>query len=78
MSELVIERLALKLSGLTEPQGRHLARLLTETLAARLPAGSAASIGQLQVRVAPSPGEPLETLAERLVAEVLRQLQGSL
>ncbi|MCY1078699.1 hypothetical protein [Archangium lansingense] len=76
MSELIIDRLALKLSGLNESQGRQLARLLSEGFAAAsLPEGASASTDRLQVDVRARPGEPLEALSERIVAQVLRDLQ---
>ena len=76
MSGLVIDRLALKLSGLSESQGRQLARLLSEGFAAApLPEGATGSTSRLQVDVRARPGEPLEALSERIVAQVLRELQ---
>ncbi|WNG35774.1 hypothetical protein F0U60_20350 [Archangium minus] len=76
MSTLVIDRLALKLSGLDESQGRQLARLLSEGFAAAsLPEGASASTRSLQVDVRARSGEPLEALSDRIVAQVLRELQ---
>ena len=76
MSELIIDRLALKLSGLNESQGRHLARLLSEGFAsASLPEGAATSTPKLAVDVRAKAGESLEALSERIIAQVLRELR---
>jgi hypothetical protein len=75
MPELSVERLALKLSGLSEWEGRRLARMIAEGLgAASLPEGLSRDVGALRLQVEAQPGDALERLAQQIVAEVLRQL----
>jgi hypothetical protein len=78
MDEIRIDRLTLQLSGITEPQGRRLAMLITEGLAAAdVPAGIAAAQGAIRVDLGAGPSGSVDALSERVVAEVLRQLQRS-
>jgi hypothetical protein len=81
MDEIRIDQLTLKLSGLSEQDGRRLVRLITDGLAAAdVPAGASASVDALRVGVAGGhPGGPggIEALSRHVVSEVLRQLQRS-
>jgi hypothetical protein len=75
---VVLDRLVLKLrADLTPSQGRRLATLVAEGLGRAVAgAGAAPAVSRDAVRVevaAGEPGEPVERLAERIVAETLRQ-----
>ncbi len=74
MNNIRVERLALQLSGLTDEQGRHLAMLITQGLAAAAlepDVGAIQNAIKVDVTVAAS---DLSPLSDRIVAEVLRQL----
>jgi hypothetical protein len=72
---ITVDKLSLQLSGLSEAEGRKLARLLAEDLAiATLPAGCSADTDSVQVNIAPVPGIPVKKLSELIVADLLRQL----
>jgi hypothetical protein len=77
MEEIRIERLALKLSGVSQSQGDHLARLITQGLAAahidRPGAGTPPSSGA----DAKDTGD-LERLSNRIAAQIIRQIERSL
>jgi hypothetical protein len=78
MDDIRVERLALQLSGLTEAQGRHLAMLIAQGLAAAPLAPDAAATQQsVRVDLTASPKSDLARLSDRVVAEVLRQLERS-
>lgn len=83
MDDIRVERLALRLSGLTEAEGRHLAMLITQGLAAATlePDGGGSGGGGAQkaikVDMTASPKSDLSPLSDRIVAEVLRQLARS-
>jgi hypothetical protein len=77
MPETYIERLTLKLSGLSEDEARRLASLVSQGLAAAsIPgqASGAGDIGALHVNVAARAGDSLDRTAQQVVAELLRQL----
>lgn len=78
MPDLTVDRLTLQLSGLSEGDGRRLAALVADGLATAdlPPRGGAASV--LRVSVGPQPGEGVESLAKRIVTELLRGLATSL
>jgi hypothetical protein len=75
MDEIRIDRLTLQLSGISESEGRRLAMRITEGLAAAAIPGDVAA-AQGAIRVDLSAGS-VDTLPERIVAEVLRQLRRS-
>lgn len=78
MDEIRVDRLALKLSGVTESQGRHLAMLITQGLAAAtIQEGVAAAQPAIHVDLTASPSGSPGRLSDRVVTEVLRQLQRS-
>jgi hypothetical protein len=78
MDEIRIDQLTLKLSGLTEQDGRRLVRLITDGLAAAdVPSVGSASVGAVSVGVAAGHTSSLEALSQHVVSEVLRQLQRS-
>lgn len=78
MDAIQIDRLTLKLSGLSESQGRHLALLVTQGLAGASIKNSVASgLPAINVDLTASRAETLGLLSERVVAEVLRQIERS-
>jgi hypothetical protein len=78
MDEIRIDQLSLKLSGLTEQDGRRLVRLITEGLAAAdLPSGGIGPVGALRVGVAGDRATSIEALSRHVVSELVRQLQRS-
>lgn len=78
MPRIAIDRLSLRLSGLSEDQGRLLATRVTEGLAAAPVAGAASEHDAIQASAAMLPGGSLETLAAHIVADLVRQLQRTL
>jgi hypothetical protein len=79
MDDIRIDRLSLKLSGLTEPQGRHLAMLITQGLAAaRVSPNVAGDQPAIRADVTNSEVGDLHQLSGRVVAELLRQIESSL
>lgn len=79
MAQITIDRLALKLSGLSASQGRRLTELIAAGLAAApAPPGAPKRIDTLTVDFAPAPGSSLESLAEQVTNELLKQLRSTL
>jgi hypothetical protein len=78
MTAVTIDRLTLKLSGLTTEQGRHLSMLIGNGLAGAN-IGASGEAAQIKVAAAaPREGETLKLLADRLVADILRELERTL
>lgn len=78
MDEIRIDQLTLRLSGLTEHDGRRLVRMITDGLAAaELPPGAPAALGALRVGLAGADTGDLEALSRHVVRELLRQIQRS-
>lgn len=76
MAEFVLDRLTLKLSGLSQHDGERLAERVAETLAvAALPCETPLQIDTLHVRLRARPEDGIDQLATRIVAEVLRQVE---
>lgn len=74
MPRIEIERLSLSLSGLSEDQGRLLAMRVAEGLAA-VPASNAPSKkDSLAARATMRPGGSVTSLADQIVADLVRQL----
>lgn len=75
MSELSIDRLTLKLAGVSEADGRRLATLVAERLAATdLPASTAARVASIRLDLRADPRTPIEALTEQVVEGVVREL----
>jgi hypothetical protein len=75
MRDVSIERLTLQLSHWPEGDARRLARLVAEGLAgATIGGGQDGYVASLAVTLQAPPGEGVERLAERVVADVLRQM----
>lgn len=75
--DLHIDRLAVRLAGLSEPDARRLARLVAESLSSADAPGMALPTDRLRLSVAPHPGESLESMAQRIAAEMLYALARS-
>ncbi|MEG4318617.1 MULTISPECIES: hypothetical protein [unclassified Microcoleus] len=79
MTNLNIDRLTLKLSGLSQNQGQHLARLIAEGLAnSEISSHSARDSPSLQLNITAQPNANVDRLANQIVSEVLRQLNQTL
>ncbi len=72
--DLHVERLTLRLPGLTAPEAHRLAALVTTCLAAADAPATGLALERLQVSVARHPGESLESMARRIAAEMLYAL----
>jgi hypothetical protein len=72
--DLHVDRLTLRLAGLSAADGRRLAQLVASCLASADAPGAPTSLDRLRVSVAPHPGESLESMAERIAAELLYAL----
>jgi hypothetical protein len=76
---ITIDKLTLQLSGLSEEEGRKLARLLAEDLAVvTLPGGCSPDTASVSVNVTQAPGASVNTLSQQIVADLLRQLDRTL
>jgi hypothetical protein len=79
MNQLSIDRLTLKLSGFSQDQGQHLARLIAEGLAtSEISSHSARDSPNLQMNITAQPNANVDRLANQIVSEVLRQLNQTL
>jgi len=70
---LQIDRLALRLTGVSERDARRLAQLVVRSLA-RSPGHGAASTRSLRLDLSAPDGEPLESLADRIASRVASAL----
>ena len=71
---LHVDRLTLRLAGISEADGRRLAQLVGERLASATPPAAAGTTDAMRVTVGAQRGEALESMAQRIVAEMLRGL----
>ena len=79
MVEMNIERLALKLSGVSESDGQRLAQLIAEGLASTtISSEGARRIDSLRVSAQANPDKNVDMLSKQIVAEIVRQLESSL
>jgi len=79
MAQINLDRLTLKLSGLSQNQGQHLARLIAEGLAnSEISSHSARDSPNLQLNITAQPNANVDRLANQIVSEVLRQLNQTL
>lgn len=74
MPELTVERLSLRIGGLSESEGRHLASLIADGLAGAEVSGAAGNYPAMQLKLTARPGNSLPELAEQIVADLIRQL----
>ena len=78
MAIIEIERLALKLSGINEHEGSVLAWKIREALAlAPIAGGKSARIDGLKIGVERMPGESMDFLSQRIIADLLSQIERS-
>lgn len=76
MTQISIERLTLKLSGLSSGEGKRLAHLIAEGLStASIAAASSYQIDTLRVKVDARPSDTVDWLSQQVVAEVVGQLE---
>jgi hypothetical protein len=75
MSEVRIDRLSLQVPGLTPAEGRRLALLVAGEIAKAGAVGTPGEIPALRLELTAATGAGVPTLAEQIVAEVLRQLR---
>jgi hypothetical protein len=79
MTNLNIDRLTLKLSGISELEGQRLARLITQELAkSEISNFSNRASPNLQITIPTQPNPNVDWLAKQIVAELLRQLNQTL
>lgn len=78
MPRIEIDRLSLRLSGLTEDQGRLLANRIAEGLAASGESGSIQEVDALKADARMTPGSSINMLADQIIADLLRQLSRTL
>ena len=76
MSDLTIERLCLHLSGLSEEEGERLARLIADGLA-NVSMPGAENRDVMKAVVTASPGADMQELSDRIVADLVRQIDRS-
>ena len=77
MPDLTIERLSLHLSGISEGEGQRLARLIADGLAQVSISGGENRDAMSAAITAPT-GTDMQQLSERIVADVVRQLDRSI
>jgi hypothetical protein len=73
MTAVAIDRLSLKLSGLSAGEGDRLARLIADGLARQQLTSSAQSVESMTINISSSGGN-LQRLSEQIVREIMRQL----
>jgi hypothetical protein len=79
MTNLNIDRLTLKLSGISELEGKKLAHLITEKLAnSDISSLSSRASPPIQVNVSSPGNNNIDWLAQQIVTEILGQLNQTL
>jgi hypothetical protein len=76
MPELTIERLSLRLSGLSEDESRRLARLIAERLGAA--PGISGKRDTMRADIHAPASASVQDLSDQIVAELVRQLERTL
>ena len=71
---LSIDRLSLRVAGITEADGRRLAQLVGEHLAAAPHPPAGVATGAVRLRLEARPGEALESTAQRIAAAMRRSM----
>ncbi len=78
MNDVRIDRLTLRLSGLDAAEGRRLAMLVSEGLAAAaLPSGAVSHLGSIRLDLRADPPAGVDALAEQVVRGIVRELSRS-
>jgi hypothetical protein len=75
--DLHVDRMTLRLAGVSEPDARRLGRLVVEYLASADAPGSALTTDRVRVSVALHPGESLDSMAQRIAEEMVYALARS-
>jgi hypothetical protein len=79
MTELSVDRLTLKLSGLSQAQGGRLAQRIVEGLGGcELEARRSSEWGAIRKTVTAGTGGNVDALADQIVAEIVRSLERTL
>ncbi len=79
MAEMNIERLTLKLSGISQSDGQRLAQLIAQGLAsATIAPESPRHVDSLHVNTTASSDNGIDMLSKQIVAEIVRQLESTL
>lgn len=79
MPEINIDRLNLKLSGISEQDGQDLSRLIAQGLVdAPFATEGVHHLDAVRVKLTAAPGGSMDLLAKQIVADVLRQLESAL
>jgi hypothetical protein len=76
MSELRIEKLALKLSGISPNDGERLARRIGDRIAAAAPDRDIV-ISRVGISITANPGDDLDLIANQAAAEMLRRIMAT-
>jgi hypothetical protein len=74
MARVKIDRLSLHLSGMSEDEGRRLARLIADGLAASSVPVDSGKIDSVESSAEPRDAKNLQSLSERIVADLVRQV----
>jgi hypothetical protein len=75
--DLHVDRLTLRLASVSEADARRLGRLVVEYLASASATGAMLNTDRIRVSVAPHPGESLDSMAQRIAAEMAYALARS-
>jgi hypothetical protein len=79
MAELDIDRLTLKLSGISELEGQRLAHLIAQEFAnSDISHLSTCASPNIQISIPSQPNPNIDWLAQQIVADVLQQLDRTL
>ena len=76
MSDVAIDRLTLRLSGMSPERAQALALSIARAVASGPAPANASSASAVGVSASATPGEADDALAERVAREVLRELGG--
>jgi hypothetical protein len=76
--ELRLDRLTLRLSGISAADGNRLAELVGHRLADATPPPTGGSTAAMIISIAARADDSLDSLAQRIVSEMLRSLARSL
>lgn len=74
MDQLLIDRLALHVPGISEDDGARLSRLIADGLFELQLGETSSTIPALRLHLQARPGESMEALAARIVADIARHL----
>ena len=70
---LQVDSLSLRLAGVSEADGRRLAQLVGESLASGVLSAPAGTVAAMRVTLEAQPGEALESMAQRIAAQMESQ-----